>query len=320
MTRPDHPATPAPKARTDSTRPPRTRPTTRRGDRQPSSSAPVRAASSRLRTRRAGAPRRPAIASSAPIPATVWACGTAPIDPDATWPTPILTKIVAGFSGPGDHTVLLAWPSTPPNPTQGPVRADGASTASRRTGPDDEWAIALTAIADLGRSAQALHVDPDPRASAAAAGLSVQTGNADLIITSLRPERSDNDATDPVALLAARLLRLGGILAVLTHSDWSRGELFDPTGAVVAAAQNADLLYLQHLVVLHTPIHRGELLCQPHGAADVEPARVRHSAQLRRLPEAHRRIHSDVLVFTQPHDHEPSPLAPETVTGTTVLR
>src|SRR5262249_29401590 len=81
--------------------------------------------------------------------------------------------------------------------------------------------------------------------------------DTDLIITSLRPEHSGEHTSDLVALVAARLLRVGGILAVLTHSDWSRGELIDPTGAVVASAQNADLLYLQHIVALHVPVRGG---------------------------------------------------------------
>lgn len=55
-----------------------------------------------------------------------------------------------------------------------------------------------------------------------------------MIITSLRPEHRKTPTSDPlrdhIALLAARLLRRRGILVVLTHSDWSHGELVDPTG------------------------------------------------------------------------------------------
>jgi hypothetical protein len=125
-----------------------------------------------------------------------------------------------------------------------------------------------------------------------------------LIITSLRPEHRDDRSSNYVALLAARLLRVGGILTVLTRSDWSRGELVDPTGPVVACAQSADLLYLQHIVALHTPIHRGHLL--PHSSGT--PVRPRDRAPQPGGPAPHHRISSDVLVFAQPHEHKPSPL------------
>jgi hypothetical protein len=91
-------------------------------------------------------------------------------------------------------------------------------------------------------------------------------------------------------------LRVGGILAVLTHSDWSRGELVDPTGPVVASAQNADLLYLQHIIALHTPIHGGQFVGHRHGAE----APTHHRAHGHCLPAPHHRISSDVLVFAQP--------------------
>src|SRR5205814_88591 len=67
---------------------------------------------------------------------------------------------------------------------------------------------------------------------------------ADLVIASVGP---DTPLDDRLGLACARLLRTGGILVVLTHSDWTRGRLVDPTGPIVATAQNADLLYLQHI-------------------------------------------------------------------------
>ena len=138
--------------------------------------------------------------------------------------------------------------------------------------------------------------------------------DTDLIITNLRPEHSGDHTSDLVALVAARLLRVGGILVVLTHSDWSRGELVDPTGRLVASAQNADLLYLQHIVALHTPVHDGalatELLPDIAGCAAEQHARTLHRAAVRGLPTPHLRIHSDLLVFAQPHEHDPLPASP----------
>jgi hypothetical protein len=83
---------------------------------------------------------------------------------------------------------------------------------------------------------------------------------------------------------------------------------------VVASAQNADLLYLQHIVALHAPVRGGglaaESLTEPDGAVAENEARGAHRAAVRGLPAPHRRIHSDVLVFAQPHDYEPPRQAP----------
>jgi hypothetical protein len=236
---------------------------------------------------------------------------------------------------------------------------DGVIDHAPGTEPDPELADALHTVERLSRTTRVERVPVDPEASGPASrpfwadliagsgpapatvptALTVaheaavphdSTGafdGADLIIASLRPEHSgdrsegnsaDNTA-DLVALFAARLLGVGGILVVLTHCDWATGELTDPTGAVVAAGQNADLLYLQHIVALHAPIRDGQfVVADEHpdsdsdgysddgGAGDAQ-ASARHRALVRGLPAPHRRIHSDVLVFAQPHDHQPPP-------------
>jgi hypothetical protein len=89
---------------------------------------------------------------------------------------------------------------------------------------------------------------------------------------------------------------------------------------VVASAQNADLLYLQHIVALHVPVRDDrfatELLTDIESAAEgtvgrtvntaitnaaaEQQTRPAHHAAVRGLPAPHRRIHSDVLVFAQP--------------------
>jgi SAM-dependent methyltransferase len=138
---------------------------------------------------------------------------------------------------------------------------------------------------------------PDNAPDAAAIYLDIATADADLVITSLPPHHGGPCASDHLMLLAARLLRVGGLLAVLTHSDWSTGELLDPTGPLVASAQNADLLYLQHIVALHTSLRDGQppSVTKPSGA---------HG---RGFVPPHRRISSDVLVFAQPRDHQQPP-------------
>jgi hypothetical protein len=125
----------------------------------------------------------------------------------------------------------------------------------------------------------------------------------DLLIT-VMPARPDVAGhTDAVARLAARSLRLGGVLVVLTHCHWERGELTDPTGPMVTAAQSADLLYLQHIVAVHLAPSDHRLRATP-AASGAPTAAV---GPLAGAP--HRRVHGDVLVFAQPHDHTARPIA-----------
>ena len=96
-------------------------------------------------------------------------------------------------------------------------------------------------------------------------------------------------------VFAAQALSGGGILAVLTRCRPGRdGKLVDPSGAIVAAAQNADLLYLQHIVI-------------PAGPLRPPPSR-RHDDRTAVRDEdveggGGRGIggHIDLLVFAQPH-------------------
>ena len=63
----------------------------------------------------------------------------------------------------------------------------------------------------------------------------------------------------------------GGTLAVLTHSHRNSGRFIDTSGAVITALQDADLLYLQHIVIVEHPLSpRPEPAQQaiPHIAAD----------------------------------------------------
>ena len=346
MTQPDHPGRRAPRRRSDpradTTHPVRRRPGERRGgDRRPWPTAPgtTRVSPAKPTSGTARSRSRASTPTPTPTPATVWPAGPSPIDLDATWPAALVSKIVASFSEPGAQVVLLAWPSPHPRPPLATVGPDGAINhvhdgvtgdgvgaevdPAPGSEPDPELADALNAINDLDRAGRVDRVPPGPApepigaAPAATVDRSARESSralsepADLIITSLHSEHADDHSTGLAALYSARLLRVGGILVVLTHCDWAEGELTDPTGAVVTAGQNADLLYLQHIVALHEPVRDGCFLSTDerpdsnpeHGAA----GRARHRARVRGLPVPHRRIHSDVLVFAQPHDHQPPP-------------
>jgi hypothetical protein len=111
---------------------------------------------------------------------------------------------------------------------------------------------------------------------------------------------------DGLGLLGANLLAPGGVLAVLTHSERRGGRLIDPTGSVVASAQAADLLYLQHIVVLTAPLptpHSGAAPGAGRPPTDPQPEPAGDPASEESAP-GHRVM--DLLLFLQPSDPHPS--------------
>lgn len=335
-----------PGRRSDSTRPPRTR---RGGDRAPYPGARTRAtstgarptrATSRPETPTATSRRRATTAPTGPTPATVWTCGDDPIDAHTAWPLPIVETITTAFTTPGAHVVLVDIGTAPRAGT------DGATTIG-----DGSLAATREAVRALDRTTETLTLDPrthvpaassrpfwadlvtdsaDPpaplpgtpsrRAHTAALESeqplpSERGAHADLVLVSLPALAAETVSLDRLALLAADRLRHGGIFAVYTHSDWTRGRLVDPTGAIVAACQHADLLYLQHIVALHTPVEKGRLHGAPTAAVAAEYDRTRHRATVRGLPAPHLRAHGDVLAFAQPAD--PSAPPPQTAPAIT---
>jgi hypothetical protein len=279
----------------------------------------------------------------------VWALDSRPNDLDATWPAALVARIVTSFSEPAAQVVLLAWPT--PNedrPTLVPPGVGGVVEHSPGAAQNPELTGAVCTVEHLGRTVRIEHVPLDPTAIGPASrpfwadliedsdpapapvstapavavdtdarhGKSRTSGGADLIVASLCPQHCANRGADLVALFAARLLRVGGILAMFTHCDSWAGELIDPTGDVVTAGQNVDLLYLQHVVAVHAPVRNGAFHLadtRPDHHTDDGPDdegiddaqfRTRHRALVRGLPAPHRRIHSDLLVFAQPHDHQ----------------
>jgi hypothetical protein len=218
----------------------------------------------------------------------VWTAGPDPIDPAATWPVPIIETITTSFSAPGARVLLAPWPT-----------AGGAASRAEHVGELD---AVLDAVHALGRHPAITKLEL-PTANevsisgGAASAWLLADDRVDLVITSLPPARGADGSAEAVAIAAARALAFGGILAVYTHSDWSSGRLTDPSGPMIAAAQNADLLYLQHIVTLQTPIQNGRL--QPPTATD--PIDLAPGCQELGAPMAHARAHGDVLVFAQAH-------------------
>jgi len=260
-------------------------------------------------------------------PATVWVCGHPASDPTAAWPVSVVKKVVTSFTAPGARVVLL----TPPAPPDVAGLVGPVPVARPQTDDDRDLAAATNAVHALGRAPYVIHIEPDglaagpgstpfwadlvghrqPRPDNVAAlppALGDQPeadvpATADLVVASLPPRRITDGLRDHVALLGARLLRTGGTLIVLTHCNHVGGRLVDPSGPIVAAAQTADLLYLQHIVAVHAPVRDAQFAL----AADPESDREQHRAAVRGLPAPHQIAHSDVLAFSQPHDHDPLP-------------
>jgi hypothetical protein len=191
----------------------------------------------------------------------LWALGPEPLDPDDRWPDRALVHTVTEFSAPGARVMLLGWPA----PTErGALRII-----------ESDAAAALSTVGDLGRH-----------------GLDVPTGPTwtgepvDLVVASLLADHLDPiAAAEHVTALATEVLAMGGLLVVFSrcrHSD--SGPLFDPAGSVVAAAQAADLLYLQHIIA--APISGQIVTATP---APAPSGNARHTV-----------AHTDVFVFLQP--------------------
>ncbi len=190
----------------------------------------------------------------AEIPSTIWATGTQPLDLTDSWPEPIIKRAVQEFTGPGDRIRLV----------QPAIARRQLSVVSSDT--DRPNAV----IAKLKR-------EPD------------QPGTVDLLLASMLPHHHDPAGAAPqIAALAADDLAEGGVLVVLTRcTHTSDGTLIDPTGPVVAAGQNADLLYLGHIVAV--PITDDTITGPPLCVRTQSTSTPRHLT-----------VHADVLVFLRP--------------------
>lgn len=132
----------------------------------------------------------------------------------------------------------------------------------------------------------------------------------DLLVVDLGPVA----VGDWFGLTAARRLRPGGTLAVLTRSHRDQWGLLNPTGMVVASCQHADLLYLQHIVLaLHDLRPTPPTITQASPASagsDTAPHEREIAGRAGDRPEpfdaanasarAGMPAHADLLLFTRP--------------------
>ncbi|WP_327048324.1 hypothetical protein OG320_10855 [Microbispora sp. NBC_01189] len=140
------------------------------------------------------------------------------------------------------------------------------------------------------------------RAEAAYMALAHRRGEAALVVirrtceaepttTSIDGSPRENPMAEPAALLAP-----GGHLVVVTGLHLIEGRPHDPVPGLIREAKRAGLVYLQHIVAVHGPIRRSQIvlsLLPAHIAAE----RTRAVSPL--VPTA-LRAHADVLIFTKP--------------------
>ncbi|BDT85622.1 hypothetical protein GV791_28770 [Nocardia cyriacigeorgica] len=205
--------------------------------------------------------RRPAASpatGTVRVPSTLWALGAKPLDPDDRWPDPVLAHVVGEFSDPGSRVLLIGWPAPT---TRGTLRILEPDTA-----------VALAAVRELDR-----HGIDAPYSGAP----------VDLVIASLLADHPDPMvAAEYVTAVATEVMAMGALLVVLSRCRHSqRGVLLDSAGSVVAAAQTADLLYLQHIIA--APVSGHTITTAP--AEPAAPGVPRHTV-----------AHTDVFVFLQP--------------------
>ena len=170
-----------------------------------------------------------------------------------------------------------------PDPTP-PDTAPPDTTPPDTTPPDTAGPVTVaptaTALAAMGDSASPIARDPQQPPGN---DTLTRSQPAELIVTSVAPGDVDEASAARVALAAAHALRSGGLLLVLTHSDHDdEGRLVDPGGLLVTAAQNADLLYFQHVVAITTPVRNGHLHLPP--ATDLAAYRPLGRRLVRRRP------------------------------------
>ena len=206
---------------------------------------------------------------------------------------PDAAQIITAFSRPGELVVI-------PGARDGVLVAAAAAAGRRVLGLPSGPRSRQRVLAGLGgvdsRLRPLAEVRPGGPALLLEAG-NPDAGQAALVITGgaePSPPCPGEPVADPGVLYAAcqRVLRPGGVLAVITASTPGPGGLRDDTGEVISRARAAGLIYAQHIVALHAAITDGQLTPGPPGAARPDEAAG--------PPAVHASVHSDLLVFTKP--------------------
>ncbi|MFC5108969.1 hypothetical protein [Kibdelosporangium philippinense] len=283
---------------------------------------PVSATNSR-RARNRGSLQRRAARHPSPVRfSTVWPCaqdthlvGTGLL---ADWLLTAVIKIITTYSTPGDRVLLLA-----PSPLVASRGIAGlpATRAPRRPGPYAGLLEAAWPVVRLGRGVQTAITRPpdEPRPGTPSSADRSESGpgfaepdpdhtaftriDASVIISD-SGERPDGlfdviiTAAESRTLARtrvtawSRLLTPAGILAAITHSDHNGPWLQDSTGALVRAAQQDGLRYLDHIALVRIPIKHSALDGPARASGNVDP-----SSDPAGSPARGARAHADLYVF-----------------------
>jgi hypothetical protein len=187
-------------------------------------------------------------------------------------------RVIDTFTRPGDLVAAAGGCS--------PAVAEAAAAAGRRVlalVPDGSGGYPLPVPYPVAR------LRPGGPALVLAPGNPV-TGQAALAVAGCcaGPGTSGQDGQDAGLLFAAceRVLRPGGVLAVIAGPAADGGTLTDTAGSVTAAARAGGLVYAQHIVLVRAEID-GDRLAP---AAPIAGADAPGGSQ----------VHDDLLVFTKP--------------------
>jgi hypothetical protein len=245
--------------------------------------------------------QKPGTASGSPgigVPVTIWPHAPVP----GSGPGPECASCTGGARGPDAAQIITAF-SRPGELVVIPGARDGvlvavAAAAGRHVlclapGPRSRERI----LACLGGVDAPLRQLAEVRSGGPALLLQAgnpEAGQAALAITGGSDPAPGEPAAGPGVLYAAcqRVLRPGGVLAVITASTPGPGGLRDDPGEVISRARAAGLVYAQHIVALHVPVTGSHI-----APASGDAARPSKGAGVAVL---HAQIHSDFLVFTQP--------------------
>ena len=176
-------------------------------------------------------------------------------------------RVIDTFSVPGDLVAAAGGCS--------PAVIEAAAAASRRV------------IALVPGPAPALRRPGGPAALPPAGDPAA--GTAGLAVAGCRgQEPGGESAEDPGPLFAAceRVLRPGGVLAVIAGPAAPGGTLAGTAGSVVAAGRAAGLVYAQHIVLVRAGIDGDRLAPAAPGAGSAAPGGSP--------------VHDDLFVFTKP--------------------
>src|SRR5947199_743668 len=206
--------------------------------------------------------------TTAAVPLGIWLCAPAPADEHGLPPLiqgltrSLITQAVNAFTTRG-NTVAV-------------------------TGPD---AARVTAVADSACDRRVLCVDPETvivggdRDRVGSSARTPEPGSVDLLLAVELPAPWIDTDGQPYHSWT-RWLAPGGVLAVATRNPAGQGRFADHTGAVVTAATNAGLTYLQHIIAVLAHVQGDRLLISRPPASVTLPADAVHAD-----------AHTDLLVF-----------------------